>query len=350
MALTGDRQEQTGGDHSTNLQAGRDLVHISGVDAAQARDIAQSVFLENFPTLRGIAEDVARSRASQITETFVRRLELRQGQTFDALADPDVLNTLYNGQEAFALSGEPDLEQVLVDLMADRADQSQRSLEALVLNEAVSVAGKLTEAQRRAVALVFLVRYTQPTPPPTTVEQLIGEHLEPNIEPFREAASLSRADCQHIEFVGVGSIGAFEMTFGAAIRNVAPLAFMRGVDPQRLRSSVLNEYEGSLWEVSQDGSQARFLQTLDQVLELTRQISDERTVSGTRQLYRDALVKEDEVGAQLSASAGWIGETLEAWNSGSLKMVTLTSVGFAIGHAYWKRVTGVRDPLSIWLS
>jgi hypothetical protein len=42
-------------------------------------------------------------------------------------------------------------------------------------------------------------------------------------------------------------------------------------------------------------------------------------------------------------------ELFDVWDNPPLKNLTLTSVGLALGHGYWRRLTNTAAPLRIWI-
>ena len=153
-------QDLSGGSDSTNLQAGRDIVY-NGVTAAEVREIALDVYEANILRLTGIAEDVARGRAERITLDYLEKLKSGNPAALNSIQDPDMLNTIFTAQKAYAYSGEEDLEKVLVDLLVDRSGQQDRELKTLVLNEAIAALPKLSIRQRKSIAFWFFIRYTR---------------------------------------------------------------------------------------------------------------------------------------------------------------------------------------------
>src|SRR5918999_2351247 len=145
-------QRQEGGRESTNIQAGRDITVSQGPSVEEVREIALDVFHRNFLQLQGLAEDVARGRAEKITNEFLKQLQDRNPAALESSKDPDMQLALFSAQREYARSGDADLEQVLVDLLVDRASEQHPGLRTIVLNEAITAAPKLTEDQRRAVA------------------------------------------------------------------------------------------------------------------------------------------------------------------------------------------------------
>lgn len=144
-------QSQDGGESSTNFQAGQDI-HVHGLTLDEARVVALDVFRSNALELQGIAQSVAVSRAEQLTNEFLGKLESEMPHQAQKLADPDVQSVLFEAQKEYARSGEADLREALVDLLTARAVEDERTLRTLALNEAISAAPKLTEQQRRAIA------------------------------------------------------------------------------------------------------------------------------------------------------------------------------------------------------
>ena len=120
-----------------------------GPSLEEVRTVALDVFRANFLELQGIAADVARARAEAITEAFISHLQDRSPQALQAAANPDMQRALFAAQREYACSGDADLEQALVDLLVERAERADRSIEAIVLNEAINSVPKLTPAQRR---------------------------------------------------------------------------------------------------------------------------------------------------------------------------------------------------------
>jgi hypothetical protein len=155
------KQEQSAGDQSTNSQAGRDSfqaghdviqargnVYQVGMTYDQARQIATDVFDANFIRLAGAAADLARDRAEKIIRDLMDALMERNPKSLDSMQDPDMLRVLYAAQEGYVCSGEEDLEKSLVDLLVDRAGQTERDTKALVLNQAIATLPKLSKNHR----------------------------------------------------------------------------------------------------------------------------------------------------------------------------------------------------------
>jgi hypothetical protein len=57
-----------------------------------------------------------------------------------------------------------------------------------------------------------------------------------------------------------------------------------------------------------------------------------------------------EIREDLIAKVPVMAQIFDNWDSAGLGSFDLTTVGRAIGHAYWRRVTGASVPLDMWLS
>jgi len=107
-------QDLSGGNNSTNLQAGRDVVQF-GLTYDQARQVTLDVFEANFLRMVGAAGDLVRERVEQFIREYLDKLQAVNPSALNGVQDPDILKSIYVAQEGFARSGEEDLEKVLVD-------------------------------------------------------------------------------------------------------------------------------------------------------------------------------------------------------------------------------------------
>jgi hypothetical protein len=217
--------DQAGGEGSTNLQAGRDIVY-HGVTAAEARQIVLDVYNANFLKLAGIAKDVAHDRAERVTRDYLEKLQAENPLGLNSVQDPDMLNSIFVAQKAFAYSGEEDLEKVLVDLLVDRSGQVDRELKTFALNEAIAVLPKLSIRQRKSIALWFFIRYTRYIGPLNL--DLYYANLARGVSGFVDMLSDRRADYEHIQATGAGAISAFSWQIGPVFTASASGFFTNG--------------------------------------------------------------------------------------------------------------------------
>jgi hypothetical protein len=222
-------QEQSGGDGSFNAQAGRDVV-VNGITASEAIDIADGVFWKNFLTMGGAAERVLRDRVERFVRDFVGRLQAENPAGLGSMSDPDILRTLFAAEEGYACSGEDDLEEALIDLLVDRAGQTERDLKTLVLNQAVSTVPKLTKQQRAALAVLFFTDVAWYDGPfdLTSYCAYVADFLVPFVELLPEKSS----DLGYMQYTGVGWLAAGSVTLESTFYNSEYGFFTNGFVPE----------------------------------------------------------------------------------------------------------------------
>lgn len=342
-------QEQSGGEGSTNLQAGRDIVHV-GMSHDEVKAIALDVFRANFMELRGVAEEVAIGRAEKITNEFLSKLATEAPGATANFSDPDVQRAVYAAQSEFACSGEEDLGQVLIDLLVDRVQQDDRNLRALALNEAISAAPKLTERQRCAIGVVFLLRYTRMRGI-LDASSIIDARFRGHLLELPPIEGLRGMDMQHIEYVGAGAVSVSQMSMGNILLRTQTGAFTRGFTEDEMPDVLKNSESRDRLIVAAYRDPVRF-----QLAVAADEDVDQLLTAVHEQDLRDAILSvrtvgqlsADEVKSEVLARAPEAASLVDVWESTSLKNLTLTSVGIALGHAYWRRFGG-DAPLSTWL-
>lgn len=345
------QQEQSGAENSTNYQAGKDI-HVYGLTIDEARTVALDVFHSNALELAGIARAIALARAEQLTTEFIAKLEKDMPERASKLADPDVQSVLFEAQKEFARSGEEDLKTVLIDLLAARAREDERNLRTLALNEAIVSASKLTEQQRRAIAWIFHLRYTRDSSAETPGTYLF--RLGDIVFALGVDIPTGQADYQHIEYVGAGAIGVSEFSLGAAILAGNQWLFTRGFAESEADPELIGRLRalGLVGPAIRDSNRLQLLVRADSDFDATiAELGLTKYGDAIRPLLFAGRMTEAEV-ADEASKAIVLGPNLRAnWDKpeSAIRVMTLTSVGIAIGHAYWARLTGATAPLSIWL-
>ena len=344
-------QAQAGGEGSTNLQAGRD-VHLHGLTLAEAKEVAIDVFKANALELRGIAQAVALFRAEEITNEFLNKVSTENPTSAGSLADPDMQYILFEAQKEYARSGEEDLKEALIDLLAKRAVQTERDLRTLALNEAIVSAPKLTERHRRAVAWVFYLVYTRDTG--SGNPDAFYAALDEVTEALGSNVPERRAEYQHLEYVGVGAVSINEASFGAVVYSGSEGLFTKGFSEESVDGDLLTRLRGANLLLrclrNPENLQLNHLAAED-LPNRVKEAGLEGDLEMIRPLMSSGRMSEDEIAAEAVARIPKLAPLKEVWDSstGGLRNLTLTSVGLALGHTYWSRLTGRKAPLSVWL-
>jgi hypothetical protein len=348
-------QSQSSGDDSQNIQAGRDVVVHVGVTVEQARQIALDVFHANFVKLSEAAAELAETRAEKLTRDFLEELQKRAPHALSSVHDPDMQRAIFNAQREYACSGEEDLDKVLVDLLVDRAEQRSRDIKTVVLNEAITTVPKLTIDQRSAIVICFLARYTRCFPPS------LGEfyqYLANNWAPFVSSLPTKHSAYQHIEYTGAGSISTVgHMPLGTVLLASSRGFFTRGFDRQEVQPPLdMHINDPKLFKpcLRNPNSLQVSCMSEDELNELKpylKSIADgEDLFNPLRNLFMyPGVMGELDVQADVIDDVPGLARLFDVWSQSNLKSMTLTSVGLAIGYAYWRRIRHDVPDLSVWL-
>jgi len=344
-------QEQNVAEGSTAIQAGGNVT-VTGLTYTEVRNVALDVFKANFYELAGVAKEIARARAEEITEAFLSKLRQENPAGFEKSDDPDFQYALFTVQKEYARNGDKELGDLLVDLLVDRSKQEQRDILQIVLNESLITAPKLTENQLAVLAMVFLFRYTQDFG--VGNHQAFAKYLDTYVTPFASKLVKNMACYQHLEFSGSGAIGLGEqslenilgMTYqgqflkGFEEKEIIDRGISIGLDP-RLFVSCLND-------PSKLQVRANSKELLDKALEEYAILAEDR--AQLHALFDLGKMNDPEIKDKCVEIRPYMSNLFETWSESAMKNFTLTSVGIAIGHANIKRLVGEFANLSIWIN
>lgn len=345
-------QEQSAGDNSTNIQAG--TVNITGMTYEQVHQIALAVYKSNALELAGIAKDIALARAEQITDRFLKELSEKNPNALQSASDPDFQNSMFEAQKTFARTGDGDLEDVLVNLLISRATEPVRNLKQVVLNEAISVASKLTSSQISTITLLFRFRHTVRHGLLTI--QNLANLITTEILPFFEGMSETNPTYSYLAFTGVATVEISEVSFMSLIRNEYQGVCSKGIDEATV-NQIINEdpRTAKLFIKLPDDAPDIFhlaISTpvmLDNILN-TIGISNPEIISKIKGLLQSNPMSDQEIEDQLFANNPKIREFKERWDKSSAKQTILTPVGMAIGHANATKHGTLNASLDIWIN
>jgi hypothetical protein len=332
------------------LQAGRD-VNI-GLSYSDVKEIALDVYRANFYQLAGLARQEAATRAEEITEAFLNKLERENPDGFSQANEPGFQYALYTAQKEHARSGNKNLGDLLVDLLVDRTKQQHRDFLQIVLDESLSTAPKLTDSQLASLAAVFFLRYTQ--------NKLLGTHeslglnLDRFLAPLVGSITKSVASFQHLEFTGCGAIAVTQMSLEEQLSNAYQGLFVKGFEANAIDEkgvTIGNDHRVFIPCLNDETKlqvKALNVEGLEDYLN-SLGISAEDVV-GIRSLFTLNAMSHEEVREKCISIRGYMASVFDFWWDSPAKNFTLTSVGIAIGHANIKRFAGEFADLSIWIN
>lgn len=342
---------QDGGDGSTNYQAGQDI-HVYGPTFTEMKEVAQHVYNANAVELAGTASDLAVARAERLVRALIDKIAQEIPERIAQMANPDVQTAVFEAQVGYARAGEESLKEDLIDLLAKRMKEDDRNLRTLALNEAIVCAPKLTEQQRRAIAWIFYLRETRPSETQSTEDYL--KDLRGTVAHLGTDIPTGRADYRHMEYVGIGSIQLTEASFGEVVMKEADGQFTRGFSPSHIETELLTRLK-DLKLVRQSFWDPELLQMVygpyTRLEEILVQHGFAHDVPSLMHVGTNGRMSTEGVTEGVLANVPEIGPIRDAWESPTtgMKSFRLTSVGLALGNAYYSRAVGQNLPLSMWL-
>lgn len=346
-------QEQVAVGGATAIQAGGNVSLTKvGLTYLEVRDVALDVFRANFYELAGMAKEVAKERAEQITEKFLKQLEKENPGGLGKANDPDFQHSLFTVQKEYARCGDKDLGDLLVDLLVDRSKQDQRNILQIVLNESLLTAPKLTESQLAALAIVFFFRYTQSFG--IGNHQALGKNWDRNVLPFAGRFAISDASYQHLDFCNCGSSSLAGVSLEQILGSVYQGLFSRGFDASEIANRQISVGLDSRYFIPCLNDASKVQVRANNIEGLTKRLAELGTSKGDRgkiiDLFNFGKMNDEEIREKTVAIRGYMAEVFDVWSSSPMQSFNLTSVGIAIGHANIKRLVGEFADLSIWIN
>jgi hypothetical protein len=340
-------QEQSGGDGAVNAQAGRDVV-VNGITASDALEIADSVFWKNFLTLGGAAEDVLRVRVERIVHDFVGKLQAENPAGLNSMADPDMLKAIYAAQEGYACSGEEDLEKALIDLLVDRAGQTERDFKTHVLNQAIVTLPKLTSQQRAATAVLFFVNNSRYVGPLNLAS--FYSYIRGFLVPFVDSIPIVGSDIGYMQYTGVGSLSITSQGLEVAFASQACGYFSHGFTEDVAAATWLPHLSDSdiFIPCIRDSAKTQINARSQSEIEQLAEKKDFPTLLTHASTGR---MQEPEIKADLLGNLPSLAKLFDNWDRTGLSRFMLNAVGIAIGHACQRKVVGsaATTPLEVFL-
>ncbi|SMQ18934.1 hypothetical protein SAMN06272771_5397 [Streptomyces sp. Ag82_O1-12] len=342
-------QKQRSGDNSQNIQA---AIANFGLGYDDVLAVVSNYVENNLSRLSQAAYEEARDRVEELMVNYLREIQERSPAALENAKDPGVQSSMLDAQSAFAKSGDPDLGEVLVEMLVKRTESTDRDLQQLVLTEAITSAGKLSYRHVKLITALFLSVSVDVGFPPSP--RVLYGTLERHLSPILTGLRASNADVQYLADSGVTRIEPLsERQFPSVLRASYPGLFCRGfgvgsspnvekyVDTPLLIPCIR---DNSLLQVN-----AVSERHLDVVLAEQGMVDAKAEL---KQLLQENPVPDDEIEKELVAQVPGMSEYLDIWTSTVLRNSVPSVVGMAIAHANLKKTLGaVFDAdLGIWVS
>jgi hypothetical protein len=162
-------QSQKAGADSRQYQAGRDI--NVGVTAEEVVNITRAEVARSVDQLTAAAKEIAEARTQALGDRIIRAFEGRS-ELFQAFADPDFQFSLRDAARAAASTDDEHTEQLLVDLLTNRAEEGGSTRVRLATSQAIRAADKLSQEALNGLTALWVIGSLTPTT--ATVEALLA--------------------------------------------------------------------------------------------------------------------------------------------------------------------------------
>jgi len=156
-------QSQKSGAGSIQAQAAGDLNIITkGVSLKDVQTIAKREAELAVSHLTMGALEKANERIAKLTESLITAFAPRP-ELLSAFADPDFQFSLQDAYQSAASSAEPHTEELLIDLLSQRAEQGDSNRIRLVIGQAIKSADKLSAEALNGLTAVWVITSLSPS-------------------------------------------------------------------------------------------------------------------------------------------------------------------------------------------
>jgi len=337
--------------NSENYQ-GEVVVINKGLSYDETKSIALDVYRANMMEFKSIAFAEANARAEEITEKILSKLAESGEKIFDEFQKPGMQDALFRTQKEYAMSGDREIGDLLVDIISDRAKTPVRNMLQLVLDESLNVAPKLTIEQLDSLTMNFLLVKTKRLGIGNFEE--FKSYLRKDIFPFVDNLQNDKEHYNFLEYLRCGQIRTGD--FGkleAIYRKHHKGFFSKGFTKEELESEFEDTTQIKVKIIScfHDITKLQIGILDDETLELEMIKLDVKADlrPKIRNLFNRTTMSEIEVKKILSEFDEKMNKIFEVWDNSYLKNFDISSMGIVIAHANYRRITNETMDLSIWI-
>ena len=301
------------------------------------------------------AEKEAVSRSNDLRQSILEEFSRGEGTAnSEAFTEPDYQYVLKSAHEAFARSGEESLKGELVRLLAQRSAKPSGSRVALILNEAISVAGRLTPEEYAVITILFLVNHVKVG---GSTKHEMARLYSIFLSPFVANLPASRTSYEYLESMRCVSINTitsrnlpsqlcqnywklFSMGFNEAALEAALGSGAELVRPFLVKSQ--NHYGGNLQFDANDEAELR---TKIAVTGLS-----EEHINEAVSLHLRSIPSHEKILEEFKDLVPLMVEVEGVWSTTPLRQCSLTALGQALAHSSLvSAAPHFNAPLDIWL-
>lgn len=272
----------------------------------------------------------------------------------EAFSDPDFLHVIRSSQVTFARSGDNQVRDTLIDLIARRSQETGRTRLSLSLNEAVEKAARLTANEFAELSLAYLLRMTKQS----QINSLddLGKFFSTYIAPLLPDVSEKIASYQFLEAQSCGMISSFGSTDVVEIfrRNYAGV-LSSGFDREQLESHLPpdrpHDLDSVLIPCLNDPDKLQFAAQDRDVFDAKTKDIDltKDQMNNIWNMFTNTVWSGDAFITKVEPVAPQIRTLARLWKETPLGRFVPNATGIAIGHSNLVRTCKLDADLSIWI-
>lgn len=325
--------KQEGGDNSTNIQVKGD--YNCGLSYSDARQVALDVFKANYYELSKEAMDTVNTRLNYITEKVIERIYSDEKLTDKIIniKEPSIQTSIYEVQKGYVKTGDTNLAEQLTNILVERVQVDMRTLEQIVLDEAIAILPKLTNKQIDILTfLLFAANMSNLNKNAYNIDGFISL-LSSNTLSFYHY--ISGSDSTHLQSCGcITPIpGAAYKPLETIISNWFSGLFNRGFTMEELHQITSVDLMEHIVRCQQDIDKLQFnalnSMSLDSLL-YGNSIDDDLKIK-IRNLHNSKQMTDTEIKQNIIERNPELNKIFDIWNNGKAKNYMLTPTGIAIG-------------------
>jgi hypothetical protein len=270
----------------------------------------------------------------------------------EAFRDPDFQRMFNDAQEAYVRSGDDVVRENLVDLIARRSLEKQRSRLSITLNDAATRAAFLTANEFATLSLTYLVRHTQEG---IRNFQAFADYISNRLMPFVADVSTEEASYWHLEAQGCATLEMGAIDLFAALREryggVLGSGFDRATLENHLPDGKKNALDAYVIGCVNDPSKLQPNgMNKDIFLEVAKPsgLSVEE-ITNVWNGFANTIPQEEQILQRLEPVVPMVRSLFDLYKNTPLKHLKLNTIGIAIAHANAVRVIKFSAPLDVWI-
>jgi hypothetical protein len=344
-------QDQAADGAEVAIQSGRDTILNRGLSIDDMRQIIEALG-QQIPHYTAIAREVVDARLVDFEKSMLEKFTQPNAARPEAFKDPDFQYLFGKAQDSYARCGDETVRDTLVDLIARRSREEQRSRLSLTLNDSIEIAAVLTKSEFAELAVAYHLKMVQ--------FNGVG-----NLQGFAEALQLvvpmlrdvSRHDSsyQYLEARSCATIGVLSVDLHAALVQKYGGIFCKGFERAAIDTTLPAEKTALLDSVVipclNDPAKVQFSALNKEVFKDIAKMSGltDQELDQAYALQENNVWSEQELISAVRPLVPEIELLFDLWKNTPLHRLVLTTVGIAIGHAKLVGTGKFDAELAIWI-